>query len=185
VKSSLRREPDVPGDLLHAIFGNNYAPVVGRARHAELLNRLHRPVERDPSHDFGMREVLSRPAHLPNSLVRLAPDGFEVIKESAPDRRRSRDRGQAVQTGLKYCVGDFTVEIELEFCWGRASARLQQLARSPTAHGVQRVHSGFRRWRSIVERAVRAHGVVVAPPGLDQHLGFGQAELRSSCAVCC
>ena len=54
--------------------------------------------------------MLSRPAHLPNSLVRLAPDGFEVIKKSAPDCRRP----QAVQTGLKYCVGDFTVDIELE-----------------------------------------------------------------------
>jgi hypothetical protein len=62
--------------------------------------------------------VLSRPAHLPNSLVRLAPDGFEVIKESAPDRRRPRDRRQAVQTGLKYCVGDFTVDIELELDGG-------------------------------------------------------------------
>jgi hypothetical protein len=39
------------------------------------------------------------------------------------------------------------------------------------------VRTGLRqRWRSIVERAVRAHGFVVAPPGLDQHVGFGQAE---------
>jgi hypothetical protein len=46
----------------------------------------------------------------------------------------------------------------------------------PRHMGSSAYGSGFRRWRSIVERAVRAHGVVVAPPGLDQHLGFGQAE---------
>ena len=76
--------------------------------------------------------MLSRPAHLPNSLVRLAPDGFEVIKESAPDRRRPLDRGQAVQTGLKYCVGDFTVDIELELHGGGIA----------NAHGTRAIEPG-------------------------------------------
>jgi hypothetical protein len=70
--------------------------------------------------------------HLPNSLVRLAPDGFEVIKESAPDRRRPRDRRQAVQTGLKYCVGDFTVDIELELHGGGIA----------NAHGTRAIEPG-------------------------------------------
>ena len=35
---------------------------------------------------------------------------------------------------------------------------------------------GLGRRREVTERAVRAHGVVVAPPRLDQDLGFGQAE---------
>ena len=30
----------------------------------------------------------------------------------------------------------------------------------------------FRCWRDIAERAMRAHGVEVLPPALDQHLGF-------------
>ncbi len=34
---------------------------------------------------------------------------------------------------------------------------------------------GFRSRRSVAEAAVRADRVVVPPPGLDQHLGFGQA----------
>lgn len=48
----------------------------------------------------------------------------------------------------------------------------------PRHDGFVACDNGFGRRRSVAERAVRAHGVVVAPPVLDHDPGFGQAEER-------
>src|ERR1700691_1170269 len=92
----------------------NLSPALDRAIDGELFDSLHRSIKCDPRHYFGMREVLSGTAHLPNALVRLAPDDFKMIEKGTRNRRPSLGRRQAVRASLKHRVGDLSVNIELE-----------------------------------------------------------------------
>src|SRR5207245_9100601 len=56
---------------------------VDRALAVEALNGLHGSIERDPGHHLGVREVTSRAAHLPDSLVGFTPAGLEPVEELA------------------------------------------------------------------------------------------------------
>ena len=60
-----------------------------------------------------------RPAHLPNALVWLAPDGFEMIEEGASDRPPPIDKGQATLVSLEHRVSDLAINVELELRGGR------------------------------------------------------------------
>ena len=74
---------------------------------------LDRPVEGDPRHDLGMREMLRRSAHLPNALVGLIPDLAPNV-QARPARSRPRvDRGQAVAVSMVERVEDLAVNVEL------------------------------------------------------------------------
>ena len=64
------------------------------------------------------------------------------------------------------------VELESQLLW------LPAICAQPLVCGAQIAlarHQSLRRRRSVAERTVRSDGVVMAPPPLDQHLGFLQA----------
>ena len=48
---------------------------------AKFLDHAHAAIEREPRHDFRMREMTSRAAHFPDSFVRLLPFRFEKFQE--------------------------------------------------------------------------------------------------------
>ena len=76
--------------------------VITRAAHllAELFPNFDGPVEGNPCHYLGMCEVLRRPAHFPNALVRSAPDPRQVTEKGAADRDRAVERRQAMAVGM-------------------------------------------------------------------------------------
>src|SRR5712671_6800162 len=94
------------------------APALGPAAGAEPFGDLDRPVEGDPGHHLRMREMLRRPAHLPDTLVRLIPDLSQMRKNDLADCGAAVDRRQAVQMGLVERVEDLTKDIELNLVCG-------------------------------------------------------------------
>lgn len=58
-------------------------PAIDRAFDCELLAQLDGAIERDPGHDFGIREVLAPTPDFPDAFIRLAPYLGEVIEEGA------------------------------------------------------------------------------------------------------
>ena len=64
-----------------------------------VLRDTDRPVERDPRHDFGVREVMPRPADLPDPVVGLIPDLLEVLEHRRQQLARPRDGGPGGHRG--------------------------------------------------------------------------------------
>ncbi len=64
------------------------------------------------------------------------------------------------------------VRLLVHLCFRRHCGR--EVERSGTGRRQWRCRR-FRSWRSIAQAAVWTDGVVVPPPPLDQHLGFGEA----------
>ena len=62
------------------------APALDRAGPAVLLDGADAAVEGDPRHHLRVREVLARPANLPDALVGLLPGVLEVQQEAALER---------------------------------------------------------------------------------------------------
>src|SRR5215471_19981398 len=62
--------------------------------------------------------MLRRPAHLPDTLVRLVPDLSQMAKDDLADCGSAIDRLQTVQMGLVECVEDLTKDIELNLVRG-------------------------------------------------------------------
>src|SRR5215469_15495506 len=60
-----------------------------------------------------MSEVLRRPAHFPNALVRPAPNARQMVKNSAADRHGPAYRRQAVKMSEVEGVENFAVDVEL------------------------------------------------------------------------
>ena len=66
------------------VFANliaQLAPVVERPFKPERLRALDCAIERDPSHDLRIGEMLRRPAHFPNALIGLCQIFFEMFEE--------------------------------------------------------------------------------------------------------
>src|SRR5208283_1928326 len=61
-------------------------PALQGSLEVELLDQSHGAVEHDPGHDLRMGEVPSRPAGLPDAIVRLTPDRLDVFDERPPAR---------------------------------------------------------------------------------------------------
>src|SRR6266850_5289050 len=93
-------------------------PAVGRfAGTAAPLQNLDRAVEGYPRHDFRMGEVLPRPAHLPDALVRLIPNPGQVFEQDRPYRVPVFVGGQAVALSMVERVENFAVHIELDLIY--------------------------------------------------------------------
>ena len=78
------------------------APAIGRLGGGGRLGHPHHPVGRHPGHHLGVGEVPARPAHLPDALVGLGPDGFEMAHEGpdhAPIVRIRREPGPRARVG--------------------------------------------------------------------------------------
>src|SRR6266446_10119670 len=93
-------------------------PAVGRfAGTAAPLQNLDRAVEGYPRHDFRMSEVLRRPAHLPDPLVRLIPNPGQVFEQDRPYRVPVFVGGQAVAVSMVKRIEDFAVDVELRLIY--------------------------------------------------------------------
>ena len=115
-------------------LGADLAPAVGRAAAAEPLDRLHAPVEGDPGHHLGVREVPSRAADLPDAVVRLLPCVFQVAEHTTLERPRLLRHLELVDASLVEDVHDLAVDVELELLDGGVADadRLRSLvARKP------------------------------------------------------
>jgi hypothetical protein len=58
-----------------------HSPALDGSVEPVLLHGLHGAIERHPRHDSRVRELATRPADLPDTLVRLAPDLLEILDE--------------------------------------------------------------------------------------------------------
>lgn len=91
---------DVPVDGVPQVF-----PPLCRSGEAELSGSLDHPVHGDPGHDFGVDEMPSGSAHLPEPVVGLVPGAFEVIHQRSLDvpgsvrvmQQRVAGEGQTVE----------------------------------------------------------------------------------------
>ena len=69
--------------------GPELSPPLHRAVPAEAFHAPNGPVDANPGHDFGISELSSPGAHLPNTFVRFVPMGLDVVNES-PEQRPGR-----------------------------------------------------------------------------------------------
>ena len=81
---------------------------------SKFLERADGAVERDPSHDLGMGELLAFAAHLPDSFVRLSPDLFEVGTEGGLHRPTLGLSGDPVLARDVERVEQLAVDVDLQ-----------------------------------------------------------------------
>src|SRR4029077_13227775 len=81
---------------------------------AELLDRFHRAVDRDPRHHLRMGEMAPRPAHFPEALVGLAPDLFQVLEQRALHVPGGLVGGDAELARLVERIHQLAVDVELQ-----------------------------------------------------------------------
>src|SRR5215216_654883 len=100
---------DLPVDLVAGLL-----PAVQRRFQTELLAESNRPVEHDPGHDLGVREVATRSAGLPDAVVGLTPDRLDVVDDSAPTRPESLLDPANDRRADECDSEDLAVDVELE-----------------------------------------------------------------------
>ena len=88
-------------------------PLVEWALHAELRDRLDRPVERHPRHDLGIGELFRAATDLPDAFVRFVPYGFEMIEQRALDGPSSLVFAKSSSTGLIKRIHQLAIDIQL------------------------------------------------------------------------
>src|SRR5207237_8418019 len=74
----------------------------------------HGAIERDPRHHLRMDEVLRLAADLPDALVRLAPDPFEVVEEHLLQLPRVPLELEPVRTRLVERVDHLSEHVDLK-----------------------------------------------------------------------
>jgi hypothetical protein len=84
----------------------------------EFLAQSDCPVECDPRHHLGVREVPPSASHLPDPFVGLAPAPFEQPELVAAELPGRRQTGQPVLERLIHRVGHFADDVELRLVGG-------------------------------------------------------------------
>src|SRR5271168_2744333 len=79
----------------------------------KFLGGSHGSVKSDPSHDLGMRKMLTPTPHFPNSIVWLVPDSFEMFDQRAFKSPTRVVCSNASPSGHIQGIKDFSVHIEL------------------------------------------------------------------------
>src|SRR5215207_3425253 len=95
-------------------FVTETAPVLDRAVELESFRVLNRTIERHPGHYLGIGEMLPRPAHLPDTFIRLAPDSLEILQQRLLQRPACRIRRDPATPALVQGVHDLAVDVELK-----------------------------------------------------------------------
>src|ERR1700722_10894787 len=85
---------------------------------AALLAGLDGTIEGNPGHDFRVNEVLSWPAHFPNSFIRFHPMFAKPLQKSTADSPTLLVRSKSGLAGLEQCVENFAVDIQLPLLVG-------------------------------------------------------------------
>src|SRR6478735_5538573 len=87
----------------------------------QLARQLHRAVERDPAHEFGVEEMLRLPADLPYPVVFLAPLPGGAICKIGKEVADPRGEASKLAAQAKGSIEDLTVHIELRLVPGAVS----------------------------------------------------------------
>jgi hypothetical protein len=80
----------------------------------ESLSVTHRAIKRHPGHNFGRGKMATTASHLPNSIIRLLPDLFQMLDNRLLLSPGRLDGRKSVLSGMVYCVNELAVDIELE-----------------------------------------------------------------------
>src|SRR5215469_3752789 len=90
------------------------APVIERSSQFEALKIFDSAIHSHPRHHFRVRELLSPSTNLPDAVIRLHPNLFEIgYPVSFYGRTLFRDTGRAFP-GLMHRIRNFAIDIELE-----------------------------------------------------------------------
>src|SRR5258708_5100533 len=90
------------------------SPAIDRALAKAVVNLLYRSIDGHPGHHLRVREISPRSAHLPDSLIRLLPSGFEEIHQRALEPPRVVIALQFVLARDVKRVDHFAIDIELK-----------------------------------------------------------------------
>src|SRR6185312_740952 len=99
-------------------FRANLFPAVERTLFAKFFNRADGAIEGYPRHHFREHEVPSAAANLPNALVRLRPDLFEVRDQRFLQSPACLQLGQAFSPRLVQRIENLAVDIQLKLLRG-------------------------------------------------------------------
>src|SRR4029077_5120977 len=80
----------------------------------ESLSVTHGAINSHPVHNFGKGKMAPTASHLPNSIIRLLPDLFQMLDKRLLLSPGRLDGSKSVLSGMVYCVNEFAVHIELE-----------------------------------------------------------------------
>src|SRR5207237_622088 len=90
------------------------APAIDRPGEAVRFDAAHRAIERHPGHHLKMDELTRAAAHLPNSLVGLAPVHLEEIKQGTLQPPRPVIKKQPHAPRLPKQIHHFPIDVELK-----------------------------------------------------------------------
>src|SRR5215469_6146424 len=88
--------------------------MIERASKLKTLEIFNRAIHRYPRHHFGVSKLLSSSTHLPDALIWLHPNLFEVGYPISLYRSTLLRHGRYTFSGLMHGIGNFTIHIELE-----------------------------------------------------------------------
>src|SRR5262249_60417902 len=95
-------------------LGPQPAPALDRTFEAVLFNAVNGAIERDPGHDLGKGEMAGLAAHLPDTLVGVAPRLFQMLHQRDLQRPAPRRRGEAVLARLIERIHQPAAKVEAE-----------------------------------------------------------------------
>src|SRR5215469_9926610 len=85
---------------------------------SKLLHDSNGAVDCYPRHHLGMNKVPARPADLPNSLIRLGPDFFEMIDQRSSQFPAGLAFFQSLAPGQVEGIEKLAIDIELQLSRG-------------------------------------------------------------------
>src|ERR1051326_727971 len=94
-------------------LGAQGAPAIDRAFEPKAFRALDRAIECDPGHDLRIGELLAARAHLPDALVGLAPDLFQMLEQFLLQFPAGTGRAEAAEARMVQRVDAFAVNVEL------------------------------------------------------------------------
>src|SRR5579862_6168083 len=96
-------------------------PPVERGARVEIFGRANSPVDGDPCHRLGEREVAGAPANLPDALVRLFPNGFDVLDQGTFQVPGIVHAGNSEPARLEKQIDDLPIDVQLDLSGSRVS----------------------------------------------------------------
>src|SRR5262249_53978497 len=111
-----------------------WSPTFQRRLQFETLRITHRAIQSNPCHDLRQGKVAATASHLPNSIVRLLPDLFQMLDQGLLQRPGRLDGSKSVLSRLEDGVHEFAVHVELQLTGGGvadAHGRGTLVAREP------------------------------------------------------
>src|SRR5215472_13305760 len=90
------------------------SPMIERASKLKTLEVSNCAIHSHPRHNFGVSELLSFSTYLPDALIGLHPDLFEMGYPISLYCGTLLRHSRCGFPGLMHCIGNFTIDIQLE-----------------------------------------------------------------------